>query len=58
MESVVNLISTVGFPIVCCIFMWRSYTTTLKDLTQAINDLRADLATLRNERMTDDDDGE
>lgn len=58
MESVVNLISTVGFPIVCCIFMWRSYTTTLKDLTQAINDLRADLAASRNERITDDDNGE
>lgn len=58
MESVVNLISTVGFPIVCCIFMWRSYTTTLKDLTQAINDLRSDLASLRNERTIDDDDGE
>lgn len=39
MDNIINLISTVGFPIVCCIFMWKSYTTTLKELTKVIDRL-------------------
>lgn len=32
-NTVVSLISSVGFPIVCCFFMWRYINTTLKDFT-------------------------
>ena len=45
--DLVNIISTVGFPIVCCIVMFRSLATerTLhqqetKELTGIINDLK------------------
>ena len=37
-ETVVSLISSVGFPIVCCIFMWKYINTTLKDFTQTMNE--------------------
>lgn len=37
-ESIVSLISTVGFPIVCCIFMWRYINTTLKDFTATMTE--------------------
>ena len=38
METVVSLISSVGFPIVCCFFMWRYINTTLKDFTNTMNE--------------------
>lgn len=33
METVVSLISSVGFPIVCVIFLWRYVNSTLKEFT-------------------------
>ena len=33
LESVVSVISSIGFPIVACIFMWRYINTTLKEFT-------------------------
>lgn len=38
MENVMSMISTVGFPIVCCIFMWRFISTTMKDFTKTVDD--------------------
>lgn len=38
LETVVSLISSVGFPIVCCFFMWRYINTTLKDFTSTMNE--------------------
>lgn len=38
METIVSLISSVGFPIVCCFFMWRYINTTLKDFTNTMNE--------------------
>jgi hypothetical protein len=38
METVVSLISSVGFPIVCCFFMWRYINTTLKDFTATMSE--------------------
>lgn len=37
-EAVVSLISSVGFPIVCCIFMWKYINSTLKDFTETMNE--------------------
>lgn len=46
LQQVANLVSTLGFPIVCVIFMWRKITQSdeknadlLAKLTQAINEL-------------------
>lgn len=33
METAVSLISSVGFPIVCCFFLWRYINSTLKEFT-------------------------
>ena len=33
LESIVSVISSIGFPIVACIFMWRYINTTLKEFT-------------------------
>ena len=38
LETVVSLVSSVGFPIVCCFFMWRYINTTLKDFTNTMNE--------------------
>lgn len=45
-ESVVSLISSVGFPIVCCFFMWRFIQTTIEKFTNAMNDNTKELARL------------
>lgn len=37
-ETIVSLISSVGFPIVCCIFMWQYINTTLKDFMKTMNE--------------------
>lgn len=46
LQEIERLISTLGFPIVCVIFMWRKITDSdekqtklLTELTQAINNL-------------------
>lgn len=33
-ETAVSLVSSVGFPIVCCWFMWKYINTTLADFTK------------------------
>lgn len=38
-ETAVNLISTVGFPIVCVIFMWRKITNSDEKQTILLNEL-------------------
>ena len=37
-EMIVSLISSVGFPIVCCFFMWKFIQNTLQDFTKSINE--------------------
>lgn len=37
-ETIVQLISSLGFPIVCCLFMWRFISTTLKDFSELIRE--------------------
>ena len=36
-DVLVSLIGSLGFPIVCCYFMWRYINTTLKDFTEMMN---------------------
>ena len=36
-DMFVSLIGSLGFPIVCCYFMWRYINTTLKDFTDMMN---------------------
>ena len=36
-DLLVSLIGSVGFPIVCCYFMWKYINTTLKDFTEMMN---------------------
>lgn len=38
METAASLVSTVGFPIVCCFFMWKFINSTLKDFTKTMNE--------------------
>lgn len=38
MENAVSMVSTVGFPIVCCFFMGWYINTTLKEFTKAMNE--------------------
>lgn len=38
MEQVVSLISSVGFPIVCVMFLWKYVNTTLKEFTQNMSE--------------------
>lgn len=38
METVVSLISSVGFPIVCVIFLWRYVNSTLKEFTLTMHE--------------------
>ena len=38
METVVSLISSVGFPIVCVIFLWRYVNSTLKEFTNTMHE--------------------
>lgn len=37
MGDITQLISSVGFPIVVCIGMWNYINTTMKELTNVIN---------------------
>lgn len=38
MNEITTLISTLGFPIVCCVFMWRYINTTLKEFTKTMTE--------------------
>lgn len=38
MNEWVNLISSVGFPIVCCIMMWQTQRTTMKELSNKLSE--------------------
>lgn len=56
-----RLITTVGFPIVCVIFMWRKITESdakqsalLSELTAAINTLTEYIKEIRNEVSKND----
>lgn len=37
-ENLASLISTFGFPVVCCMFMWKYISTTLKEFSAIISE--------------------
>ncbi len=45
-ETAVSLISSVGFPIVCCWFMWKYINTTLADFSEMMKENNATTARL------------
>ena len=46
MEIITELISSVGFPIACCVYMMVNNNKTLKELTAAVNTLTVTVKTL------------
>ena len=38
MEQVVSLISSVGFPIVCVMFLWKYVNSTMKEFTATMSE--------------------
>lgn len=38
MQDLVSVISSLGFPIVCCFFLWKYINTTMIDFTQVIRE--------------------
>lgn len=46
MEIITELISSVGFPIACCVYMMVNNNKTLKELTSAVEVLTTTVRTL------------
>jgi hypothetical protein len=44
--AIINVISTVGFPIVACVFMWRFVTNTLTKFTATMSEMTTVLTKL------------
>ena len=38
MEQIVSLISSVGFPVVCVMFLWKYVNSTMKEFTQTMSE--------------------
>lgn len=49
MQEIVNLISTVGFPIVFCLLMWKYFSEQNKQLQEVITDFKVTM--LENNRL-------
>lgn len=45
-DLLVSLVGSLGFPIVCCYFMWKYINTTLKDFTEMMNKNNESIAEL------------
>lgn len=35
-QEIITMISTVGFPIIACIFLWRYISTSMKEITASM----------------------
>ena len=49
MQEIVNLVSTVGFPIVFCLLMWKYFSEQNKQLQEVITDFKVTM--LENNRL-------
>lgn len=38
LEIIASMIGTIGFPIVCCVFLWKYINTTMKEFTNTMNE--------------------
>lgn len=45
-NTIMSLVGSLGFPIVCCYFMWRYINTTLKEFTSMMNKNNEQIARL------------
>ena len=48
-NGIINLIGSLGFPIVACVGMFYLYNRTLKDFTSTLNDIANEIKELREE---------
>lgn len=48
-NDIINLIGSLGFPIVACVGMFYLYNRTLKDFTSTLNDIANEIKELREE---------
>lgn len=48
-NDIVNLIGSLGFPIVACVGMFYLYNRTLKDFTSTLNVIASEIKELREE---------
>ena len=48
-NDIVNLIGSLGFPIVACVGMFYLYNRTLKNFTSTLNDIASEIKELREE---------
>lgn len=48
-NEIVQLISTVGFPIVACVGLFYLYDKTIKDLTITLNKIDATLESMKDQ---------
>lgn len=48
-NDIVNIIGSLGFPIVACVGMFYLYNRTLKDFTSTLNDIASEIKELREE---------
>lgn len=37
LEMITSLIGSLGFPIVCCIFLWKYINNTMREFTETMN---------------------
>lgn len=49
MQDVVNLVATVGFPIVFCLLMWKYFSEQSKQLQEVITDFKVTM--MENNRL-------
>lgn len=48
-NDIVNIIGSLGFPIVACVGMFYLYNRTLKDFTSTLNVIASEIKELREE---------
>ena len=48
-NDIVNIIGSLGFPIVACVGMFYLYNRTLKDFTSTLNNIASEIKELREE---------
>lgn len=47
-NTIIGLISNVGFPIAAFMLMWRLTTSTIKENTEVLRQLKIEIKTLKN----------
>lgn len=40
LDTIMSYIATIGFPIVCCIYMWKFINGTLKEFRESLTEVK------------------